>query len=84
MVLYEMETGLGIWIQPVCVVQCCAVVGVCGGEEEAWEWIGCKWLRAFLHQQEGEQAPWAKIHQALLSQFSLLVEFFIGKVTVRG
>ena len=25
---------------------------------------------------------WAKIHQALLSQFSLLVEFFIGKVTV--
>ena len=39
----------------MCVVQCCAVVGVCGGEEEAWEWIGCKWLRAFLHQQEGEQ-----------------------------
>ena len=26
----------------------------------------------------------AEIHQALLSQFSLLVEFFIGKVTVRA
>ena len=27
-----------------------------------------------------EQNSWAKIHQALLSQFSLLAEFFIEKV----
>ena len=27
--------------------------------------------------------PWAEIHQALLSQFSLSVEFFIGKVKVK-
>ena len=27
---------------------------------------------------------WARIHQALLSQFYLIVEFFIGKVTVKG
>ena len=25
---------------------------------------------------------WVKIHQALLSQFSLLVEFFIGKLRI--
>jgi hypothetical protein len=29
-------------------------------------------------------SSWAEIHQALLSHFSLLAEFLIGKVLVKG
>ena len=31
-----------------------------------------------------ELKSWGGIHQALLSQFSLLVDFLIGKVLVKG
>ena len=45
-------------------------------KEENWEW---HW-RCLFEDEE----TWAEIHHALISQFSLLVEFFLGKVTVKG
>ena len=51
-----MNLELRIWIWPGFSVSVCGCVGwVCGGV--VWERIGCRWLHAFLPQQEGEQAP---------------------------
>jgi hypothetical protein len=38
-----------------------------------------------IHNQikGGQLTPWAEIHQALVSQFALLAEFFIVKVTIK-
>ena len=53
---YDMNLELRIWIWPGFSVSVCGCVGwVCGGV--VWERIGCRWLHAFLPQQEGEQAP---------------------------
>ena len=40
-------------------------------------------IRDPIFESARELNAWAKIHQPLLSQFSLLVEFLIGKVPVK-
>jgi hypothetical protein len=42
------------------------------------------YLSVYSFIKMDKQSIWAEIHQALLSHFSLLAEFLIGKVLVKG